>query len=299
MLTILVSNDDSVHAPGIHILAKELKKLGKVFVVAPLEEKSTTGHSLTIHKPLRILPLHNLGKDVHGVSGSPADCVYLGIREVLGGRMPDIVVSGINRGANLGQDVYYSGTVSAAREACILGLPALAVSLDVEFAKALPEKDLHYATAAKMTVQVIRKLMQHSELKMPHHTLLNLNVPDLPLKKVRGIHLARQGFRYYTGSVLRRRDHRGKDYYWLGGTYEGFREDMGSDCHSVADGYAALTPLKLDSTDFDCMAELAGPFELPEPAGAPKRNVPHRVRLDPREAARRGKSKVRSGKAKG
>jgi 5'-nucleotidase len=287
MLKILVSNDDSVHAPGIHLLAKELRKLGQVYVVAPLEEKSTTGHSLTIHKPLRILDLGHLGKNVFGVSGSPADCVYLGIREVLGGKMPDLVVSGINRGANLGQDVYYSGTVSAAREACILGIPSIAVSLDVEFARALPEKSLHYATAAKLTVQLIRKLMKHSELQVPHHTLLNFNVPDLPLKEVRGIHLARQGFRYYTGSVLRRVDHRGKDYYWLGGTYEGFREDQGSDCHTVADGYASLTPLKLDSTDFETMAGLAGVFELPAPASAPKRNVPHRVRLDPREAARR------------
>jgi 5'-nucleotidase len=295
MLRILVSNDDSVHAPGIHILAKELRKLGQVQVVAPLEEKSTTGHSLTIHKPLRILKLDNLGRDVYGVSGSPADCVYLGVREVMGGKLPDLIVSGINRGANLGQDVYYSGTVSAAREGCILGIPSLAVSLDVEFARALPEKELHYATAAKVCVKVIRRLLERQgSLEMPHHTLLNLNVPDVKLSDVKGIHLARQGFRYYTGSVLRRRDHRGKDYYWLGGSYEGFREDLGSDCHTVADGFASLTPLKLDSTDYESLADLAGSFELPNPASQPKKNVPHRLRLDPREAARR-KSKRKKG----
>jgi len=290
MLRILVSNDDSVHAPGIHVLAKELKKLGSVTVVAPLEEKSTTGHSLTIHKPLRILQLDHLGPHVYGVSGSPADCVYLGVRQILGGKLPDLIVSGINRGANLGQDVYYSGTVSAAREGCILGIPSIAVSLDVEFARALPEKSLHYATAAKMCVQVIRSmLLKQGKVQIPHHTLLNLNVPDLKLNEVRGVHLARQGFRYYTGHVLQRRDHRGKDYYWLGGSYEGFREDLGSDCHTVADGYASITPLKLDSTDFEYLSELAHVFELPDPARAPRRQVPHRLRLDPREAARRKK----------
>src|SRR6185312_7792616 len=135
----LLSNDDGVHAVGLKILQKELQKLGQVWVVAPLEEKSTTGHSLTLHKPLRMIPM---GHRFYGVNGSPADCVYLGIREVLGG-MPDLVVSGINRGANLGQDVYYSGTVSAAREACILGLPSMAVSLAINFKEAAPETDLH------------------------------------------------------------------------------------------------------------------------------------------------------------
>src|SRR5271168_702214 len=128
-MRILVSNDDGVHAEGIKVLAKELTRLGDVWVVAPLEERSTTGHSLTIHKPLRLIPMQ---PRFFGVSGSPADCVYLGIRQVIKG-VPDLVVSGINRGANLGQDVYYSGTVSAAREACILGIRSLAVSLAVNF----------------------------------------------------------------------------------------------------------------------------------------------------------------------
>src|SRR4051794_39200142 len=134
-MRILISNDDGVHAEGLRILYDAFKRLGDVTVVAPLEEKSTTGHSLTIHKPLRMIPMK---KDFYGVSGSPADCVYLGIRQVLKG-MPDIVISGINRGANLGQDVYYSGTVSAAREACILGLRSMAISLDVDFHKVKPE----------------------------------------------------------------------------------------------------------------------------------------------------------------
>jgi 5'-nucleotidase len=249
-MRILLSNDDGVHAPGLRAMYRELKKLGQVKVVAPLEEMSTTGHSLTINKPLRLIEME---RDFYGVSGSPADCVYLGIRQVLKG-MPDLVVSGINRGANLGQDVYYSGTVSAAREACILGIPALAVSLSIDFAAMKAESALHYDTAAKVAVRLLRRMQR---MELPHHTLLNLNVPDIPLRKVKGVRLARQGFRFYSGSILRRRDHRGKDYYWVGGQYKGFRKEEGTDCAVVESGYASLTPLKLDSTDLSCLASLS------------------------------------------
>lgn len=245
-MRILLSNDDGVHALGLRVLYRELRRLGKVVVVAPLQERSTAGHALTLHKPLRMI---RVDTDFYGVSGSPADCVYLGLRKVLGGE-PDLVVSGINRGANLGQDVYYSGTVSAAREACILGIPALAVSLDVDFEKAPAEESLHYASAAKMAARLIRDLNRgNSLLKPPSHTLLNLNVPDLPAGKVRGLRVARQGFRFYSGGILQRKDHRGKDYYWVGGSYRGYRREPGSDCDWVEQGYASLTPLKLDSTD--------------------------------------------------
>ncbi|MBI2712091.1 MAG: 5'/3'-nucleotidase SurE [Bdellovibrio sp.] len=248
-MRILISNDDGVHAQGLKALYKELKKLGQVWVVAPLEEKSTTGHSLTIHKPLRLIPM---GPNFYGVSGSPADCVYLGIREVIGG-MPDLVVSGINRGANLGQDVYYSGTVSAAREACILGIPSLAVSLVVDFKKRKPELDLHYDTAAKVALRVLRNLKSSP---LPVHTMLNLNVPDIEMKDLKGVKAVRQGFRFYSGSILRRRDHRGKDYYWVGGQYKGFRKEVDTDCFVVETGYASITPIKLDSTDFSCLKKM-------------------------------------------
>lgn len=248
-MRILLSNDDGVHAPGIEAMYRELKKLGEVTVVAPLEEKSTTGHSLTIHKPLRIIPVR---PDFFCVTGSPADCIYLGMREVMK-QMPDIVVSGVNRGANLGQDVYYSGTVSAAREACILGIPSLAVSLVINFRNPLPDSKLHYPSAAKIAVKVLKAL---DDLALPHHTLLNLNVPDAPLNKIKGLKFARQGFRFYSGSILRRKDHRGKDYYWVGGRYKGFKKEKDTDCFAVESGYAALTPLKLDSTDLDCLAVL-------------------------------------------
>ncbi len=249
-MRILLSNDDGVHAVGLQAMYEELKKLGDVWVVAPLEEKSTTGHSLTIHKPLRLIPMR---KHFYGVSGSPADCVYVGIREVMG-RMPDLVVSGINRGANLGQDVYYSGTVSAAREACILGIRSMAVSLSVNFKKFHTEEKLHYATAAKMAVKVLKELQ---DAELPYHTMLNLNVPDLPLDRVKGVMLARQGFRFYSGNIIRRRDHRGKDYFWVGGQYKGFRQEADTDCAVVDSNYASLTPIKLDCTDTGFLAALS------------------------------------------
>lgn len=252
-MRILLSNDDGVHAPGLKAMYDELKKLGKVVVVAPLEEKSTTGHSLTLHKPLRLI---QMGKDFYGVSGSPADCVYVGIRQVLGG-IPDLVVSGINRGANLGQDIYYSGTVSAAREACILGIPSLAVSLAVNFAKTHSEAQIHYSTAAKVALQFLRDFDRR---QIPVHTLLNLNVPDVPFKSVKGIEVARQGFRYYSGTVLKRRDHRGKDYFWVGGQYKGFKKVDGTDVTIVDRGFASITPLKLDCTDDLFLSELEGHF---------------------------------------
>lgn len=251
-MLILLSNDDGVHAPGLKILYEGLKKLGDVWVVAPLEEKSTTGHSLTIHKPLRLLPMKAIGDRFFGVNGSPADCVYLGLRQVLK-RMPDLVVSGINRGANLGQDVYYSGTVSAAREACILGLPAIAVSLAIDFSSRKPEEQLHYRTAARLAAQLVQ---DSRKVALPKHTLLNLNVPDVPPARVKGIHVTRLGFRYYSGNILKRRDHRGKDYFWVGGQYKGFKEDPGTDCHSVEHGFASVTPIKLDATDVPSMSKL-------------------------------------------
>jgi 5'-nucleotidase len=157
----------------------------------------------------------------------------------------------------LGQDVYYSGTVSAAREACILGIRSIAVSLDVDFNAPKPEEKLHYSTAAQIAVKVLKQLEAKD---FPRHTLLNLNVPDLPLKQIKGVQLVRQGFRHYSGNILKRTDHRGKDYFWVGGKYRGYLKEKGTDCYSVDNGYAALTPLKLDVTDFSFLDSMADYF---------------------------------------
>lgn len=256
-MRILLCNDDGVHARGIEVLYQWLSKLGDVVVAAPMEEKSTTGHSLTIHQPLRLNPIK---KNFYGVSGGPADCVHVGISQLFKGKKPDLVVSGINRGGNLGQDVYYSGTVSAAREACIMGIPSLAVSLSIDFYHPRPEPKLNYDTAGALAVQVVKHFQKRTDKKgriiLPEGTFFNLNSPDLPLKRVKGISLARQGFRYYSGTILKRRDHRGKDYFWVGGGYHGFLREEGTDAHVVDQGYASLTPMRLDTTYHEYLLDL-------------------------------------------
>jgi 5'-nucleotidase len=261
-MQILISNDDGVTAPGIHALAKEFADF-KVVVVAPERERSTTGHSLTLHKPLR---LQRLEKNIYWVSGGPADCIYLGINEVLG-KKPDLVLSGINRGANLGQDVFYSGTASAAREAANLGVPSMAVSLDLSYHR--KEKKEHYASAAKLARQALEQsLLSFSGLKTlnwkkalrswPQGLMLNVNTPNLPLAKVKGIKPAKQGHRLYGSHIAKRVDARGRDYFWIGGKYEGYRPIPESDCWWVDRGYVAVTPLELDTTLTSVYEQLKG-----------------------------------------
>lgn len=256
-MRILVSNDDGVYAKGLAVLAKYLKKVGDVTVVAPLEERSTMGHALTLHKPLRI---HKTDSGFYGVNGSPADCVYIGMREILKGT-PDIVISGPNRGANLGQDVYYSGTVSAAREACILGIPSIAISVDLSVSlkknkkKVLASEEVHYETAALEVVAFIRWLKK-KKMGYPKNTFYNLNVPNLPHSKLKGVQVTRLGFRYYSGTIMKRVDHRGRPYFWVGGQYKGFEDEPGTDCHAVARYHTSVTPVQLDCSNHATIEEL-------------------------------------------
>ncbi len=264
-MKILISNDDGVHAEGIHALAHVFARAGKTVVVAPEKEKSTTGHSLTLHKPVRI---HEYSKKIYSVSGGPADCIYIGIHEVLKAR-PDIVISGINRGANLGQDVFYSGTVSAAREAVIMGIPAIAVSLCLDHAKKNQKK--HYDTAARATQHVLKELLRIFSLgksekaglkAWPKGLLMNINVPNLPYNKIKGFKISTQGRQIYTGDVAKRIDSRGRKYYWIGGTYQGYEKTPGTDCFNVGQGYVAITPLELDTTMKDVHHHLENKFQL-------------------------------------
>ncbi len=264
-MRILISNDDGVGAEGIRALAAEFARVGTVVVVAPERERSTTGHSLTLHKPLR---LRQLQKGLYYVSGGPADCIYLGIHEVLKGKRPDLVLSGINRGANMGQDVFYSGTCSAAREAASLGIPSVAVSLAIDFKKNKPER---YATAAKAARRVLEEVLPLFSKKKgwkaglkawPAGMMLNINVPNLPETRLKGIRPATQGFRLYGSNILKRVDSRGRNYYWIGGTYEGYRPIPESDCWYVDRGYVSVTPLELDTTRIDIFDFLQKGFGL-------------------------------------
>ncbi len=261
-MKILISNDDGVRAEGIQVLAREFGRDHDVTVVAPERERSTTGHSLTLHKPLR---MHKLGPKTYSVSGGPADCILVALNEIYKGKKPDLVLSGINRGANLGQDVFYSGTASAAREASNHGIPAVAVSLSLDFHKSGAKE--HFATAAKGLRRVLSQVLPIFAGK-PKATwkqglaawhpamMLNVNVPNLPLGRVKGIALGTQGTRIYGAKILKRVDFRGKDYFWIGGTYQGYRDQKESDCWYVDRGYISLTPLELDTTMKDVYLDL-------------------------------------------
>jgi 5'-nucleotidase len=245
-MKILISNDDGVQSEGIKKLAEVAREFGEVTIVAPHRERSTAGHSLTLHKPLRI---HQLGDGVYSTSGSPADCIYLGIREILKAK-PDVILSGINMGANLGTDIHYSGTVAAAREGALLNIRSFAFSL-VDTPEAMPKTTrtpLRFEEAAKVAHRALKALW---EVTFPKHTLININIPNLPASEVKELIVARQGFRYYSNEAMRRTDPRGKDYFWLGGSYSGFEPGWDTDCEALEKGKVAVTPITIDCTHND------------------------------------------------
>lgn len=266
-MRLLLVNDDGIHAEGLRVLAKILSQVAEVWVVAPLEEWSTCGHALTLHKPLRWVEFQPRWV---GVSGSPADCVYLGVRRLFNKRLPDWVISGINRGANLGQDIYSSGTVAGAREACLTGLPAISVSLAIQSGlsgRALKKKSAlvspHYEAAARLVKDLLRRpLSQEAKAALTQKKIfLNLNVPDRPSSQLRGVRWTIQGAKKYRRVVLKRQDYRGQDYFWIGGLDRGLRADEeaeGTETWAVASGFAALTLLQIDATAVSGQDRLRG-----------------------------------------
>lgn len=235
-MIILLSNDDGIHSEGLLTLERALSPLGELYTVAPEQEQTSMSHALTLHRPLRArrLTSHRLAID-----GTPTDCVKLALTGLLPVR-PNLIVSGINRGPNLGDDVIYSGTVSAALEGALLGLPAIAVSL-VAF------DNYDFAAAAAFTADFVTDLLAH---ELPREMLLNINVPPLPLDELKGWRFTRQGKRHYSENIVERVDPRGKKYYWIGGDDLGFAKDDGTDCMAVHEGYVSVTPLQVDMTDF-------------------------------------------------
>lgn len=246
-MLILISNDDGITAPGILALAEAATVLGEVWVCAPATEQSAKSHGLTMHDPLRI---HQHGPRRYAITGTPADSVYMGLVHLLP-RIPDIVISGINRGSNLGSDVHYSGTVAAAREATLKDVPALATSLYItDWRKQGP---FHYDAAAQVTIQVARAMLADP---LPRGTFLNLNVPDGPLDQLKGVRVGAIGERLYESRVVASRDPRGKAYYWIGGPSRGFGGGPDTDGKLLEAGYAAASPLTLDPTDHQALGQV-------------------------------------------
>lgn len=248
---ILATNDDGVTAPGLLSLVQEMRKIGRVTVLAPDRNWSASGHVKTMHRPLRVKEvLLEDGTVAMTSDGAPSDCVALGILGLIPDKI-DIVVSGINPNANLGHDVTYSGTVTAAMEAAIGGVPGVAISLDS------PDNhlgDLDYDPAARMASLVVQRVLKNGLSK---ETILNVNVPYLPDGEIKGIRLTRQGLRVYRDQLDRRHDPRGRPYYWIGGDTPTGVPEKGTDFGALAEGYVSITPLQLDLTAADMLASIS------------------------------------------
>lgn len=247
---ILVTNDDGVYAPGILALAQEMRKLGQVTIVAPDHNWSASGHVKTLSRPLRVKEVELAdGSKAFSCDGAPSDCVALPVLGLLPEPV-DFVVSGINPNANLGHDVTYSGTVTAAMEAVIWNIPAIAVSLD---APEYHSGALDYSTAAQVAGKVAKSLNEHS---LPPAVLLNINVPYLKIGEIKGYVITRQGLRVYRDELIRREDPRGRPYYWIGGDAPTGVPEEGTDVGVLKEGYVSITPLSMDMTAYSVMDDL-------------------------------------------
>lgn len=260
-MRILLSNDDGINAPGLALLEDIARRLSDdVWVCAPAEEQSGAGHSLTLHHPVR---LREHGHQRYSVTGTPTDAVNLALRKLFGdGKMPDILISGINAGENLGDDLTYSGTVSAAMEGALADIPAIALSQQQKVA-GLDGGD-RFAVAQRWAAQIIISV---AATPMARRTLVNVNFPDTAPDAVRGIRIARQGFHDYSrGSLHEATDPRGRPYFWFGLDGIEHTPDHGTDLEAVNEGYISVTPLQLDLTHYPAMDALAAQFSAEAPA---------------------------------
>ena len=239
---ILVTNDDGVQSEGIIALADALRALGEVTVVAPDIDRSGVAHSISIHHPVRVSPVRGRSVPTYTCSGTPADCVVVGAFDLCGG-LPDLVVSGINRGANLGDDITYSGTVAAAIEGILVGVKSIAISLAGNW----PEDDHYHWASAGRVAREAAELVLGSDL--PAQTLLNVNVPNREYERLAGRRLTVQGRKIYSDRLERRTDPRGGSYYWIWGSFDKRQIRERTDLEAVRDGFVSMTPLSIDRTD--------------------------------------------------
>jgi 5'-nucleotidase len=244
-MNILVTNDDGVLAPGLALLADACSEVGEVTVVAPDREQSGTSHSLTLHRPLR--PARR-PDGAWQIDGTPTDCVMLALQALMP-EGPDFVFSGVNHGPNMGEDVLYSGTVSAAMEAVMLGVPGIGIS----FAGHQPET---MATYRSLLVQLVRRITSVDHF--PRNTLLNVNLPRVPADEVQGIRVTRLGSRYFSNSLTRMKDPWGREIFWIGGGTITWTGGEDADHEAVAAGYISITPLQMDLTDYSLIETVRG-----------------------------------------
>ena len=243
-MRILVTNDDGIASPALAQLRRVLSPFGRVITIAPDRNQSASSQSLTLHRPLRI---QETAEDTYSVDGTPTDCVLVAFHGQLGDP-PDLVVSGINHGPNMGEDVFYSGTVAAAIEAVLQGVPGIAASL-------VTRAPSDFRQPADVVGRIVRQVLERG---LTRRLLLNINVPFRPAGELQGVRLTRLGTRQYADTLVRKVDPRGKDYYWIGGEDPVWRPDEGTDFHTVDAGFVSVTPLKLELTDHEALATMRG-----------------------------------------
>jgi 5'/3'-nucleotidase len=245
---ILVTNDDGADSPGLSALARALRSVEEVCIIAPNRNWTAAGHTKTLDRPLRVAEI-NLPRtrlNAFSTDGSPSDCVALGFLGLAPER-PRLVVSGINTGPNLGSDITYSGTVSAAMEGVVSGVPAIAISFADYY-------ELDFAYAAQFAARLARRVLSEG---LEHDVLLNVNVPRGRRRDIRGVQVTRLGRREYRDELIRRKDPFGRDYFWIGGAPPGGSGEPGTDLHAVAEGYVSITPVQLDLTNHDLIDAIA------------------------------------------
>lgn len=253
MAIILVTNDDGVYSAGLKALHDAVKNMADAYVVAPDRERSAAAHSLTIHKPLKI---NKIKEKIFSINGTPTDCVAVGVEKLIPEK-PALVISGINVGPNLGDDLTYSGTVSAALEGIIMNIPSMAVSLAIENSS-VPRFD----TAAEVAALVAAYILEHS---LPYDTLLNINVPNLKREEIKGFRFTRQGKRIYEGSIQETFSPWGEKYYWIGGGTPRWEHAEDTDITAINEGYVSITPLHPDLTNYkaiDFLQSRPGPWNM-------------------------------------
>ncbi|MEQ1626659.1 MAG: 5'/3'-nucleotidase SurE [Nitrospira sp.] len=235
-MRILVTNDDGIDSPGLTVLAETLKTIGEVWVVAPDRERTAVAHAVTLHKPLR---LHRLAPRTFSVNGTPVDCVNLALLKVMP-KPPAIVVSGINKGVNLGDDVLYSGTVSAAMEGTILGIPSIAVSQE-------GRETFRFSVAADYAARIVRQVLAQG---LPDETLLNVNVPNRALGSIKGVRVTCLSRRRFHNPIIEKIDPHGRKYYWIAGTRVSWSRSKNADHEAIEQGRVSVTPIHLDCTNY-------------------------------------------------
>ena len=241
-MNILLSNDDGVHAPALLALKRALAPLGTVTIVTPDRDQSATSHSLTLHRPLRI---HRHEPDRYSIDGTPTDSVLIAFNGLLP-QKPDLVVSGINHGPNMGEDVFYSGTVAAAIEGAMQGVPAIAASL-------VTREITDFEAPARFIAHLAAQVMERG---LPPKGVLNVNLPHRPWAEIRGVRLTRLGTRVYQDALIEKTDPRGRAYYWIGGEQPVWQAQEGTDFQAIEQGYISITPLSLDLTDHRSIVDM-------------------------------------------